>query len=147
MTQTAASGDHRIVVGVNGSPDSMRALQWAADYAAMSGVALEIVATWKYTTNYGWSAVPTDFDPVADITENLGPSIELVRAAHPTIAMTLTVIEGEPAQRLVEYSKGADLLVVGTRGHREFTGMLVGSVSQNCLTHAHCPVVVVRATA
>ena len=54
-------------------------------------------------------------------------------------------IEGIPAQVLLDASDGADLLVVGSRGHGGFTGALLGSVSQHCVHHAHCPVVVIRA--
>ena len=57
------------------------------------------------------------------------------------------VVSGHPAPILVEASKGADLLVVGSRGHGEFVGMLIGSVSEYCATNAHCPVLVHRATA
>jgi len=54
------------------------------------------------------------------------------------------VVEGHPAEVLVEASSHADLLVVASRGHGQFGGMLLGSVSQHCATHAHCPVVIVR---
>ena len=56
-------------------------------------------------------------------------------------------MSGHPAPILVEASKGADLLVVGSRGHGEFVGMLIGSVSEYCATNAHCPVLVHRAAA
>jgi nucleotide-binding universal stress UspA family protein len=58
--------------------------------------------------------------------------------------METLVVQGHPAPALVEASKGADLLVVGSRGHGEFVGMLIGSVSEYCTTNAHCPVLVHR---
>jgi nucleotide-binding universal stress UspA family protein len=58
--------------------------------------------------------------------------------------MCSTVIEGHPAPALIEASRGADLFVLGSRGHGEFVGMLLGSVSEHCVTHAHCPVLVLR---
>ena len=61
--------------------------------------------------------------------------------------MEARLINGHPAPVLVEASKGADLLVVGSRGHGEFVGMLIGSVSEYCVTNAHCPVLVHRAPA
>jgi nucleotide-binding universal stress UspA family protein len=67
-----------------------------------------------------------------------------VRAAHPGLTIEETVAEGHAAPVLVEASKGADLLVVGSRGHGEFVGMLIGSVSEYCAGHAACPVLVHR---
>jgi len=60
--------------------------------------------------------------------------------------MEIRVIDGHPAPVLVEASKGAELLVVGSRGHGEFVGMLIGSVSEYCAAHALCPVLVHRPT-
>ncbi len=62
----------------------------------------------------------------------------------PTIEITARVLRGHPAPLLVEESKGADVLVVGSRGHGEFVGMVIGSVSEYCATNAHCPVLVHR---
>ena len=69
-----------------------------------------------------------------------------VRATYPDLSIDPRVVSGHPAPILVEASKGADLLVVGSRGHGEFVGMLIGSVSEYCAANAHCPVVVHRAT-
>ena len=63
---------------------------------------------------------------------------------HADVPVQTTVIEGHPAPVLVAASKGADLLVVGSRGHGEFAGMLIGSVSEHCAANAHCPVLVLR---
>jgi nucleotide-binding universal stress UspA family protein len=62
------------------------------------------------------------------------------------IEVRRSVIEGHPAPVLEAFSKTADLLVIGSHGHGEFTGMLLGSVSEHCITHCHCPVVVTRGT-
>jgi len=69
---------------------------------------------------------------------------EQVRAGHPALEVWAHALEGSPADLLVERSAQAALLVVGTRGRGGFTGLLLGSVSQQCVTHARCPVVVVR---
>ena len=70
-----------------------------------------------------------------------------LRAEHPGLVVDPRIVEGHPAPVLVETSKDADLLVVGSRGHGEFVGMLIGSVSAYCVTNAHCPVLVYRSKA
>lgn len=89
--------------------------------------------------------VPDDFDPEAEVQSTLADAVSSVRAAHPALAVDARVVHGHPAPALVEASKGASLLVVGSRGHGEFVGMLIGSVSEYCATNAHCPVLVHRA--
>jgi nucleotide-binding universal stress UspA family protein len=135
----------RIVVGVDGSRSSLDALAWAARQAELTGDRLEIVATWLWPSSSGWAVpVPRDYDPEAEVRHQVEPAADVVRAEHPGIAVEVRVLEGHPAPVLVEASKGADLLVVGSRGHGEFVGMLIGSVSEYCAAHAHCPVVVHR---
>ena len=135
----------RIVVGVDGSGSSVRALNWAAQQAELTGALLEVITTWEWPMSYGWAApyVP-DWDPSADARKVLTEAVELVRQAHPGVTVETNVAEGHPAPALVEASRGADLLVLGSRGHGEFVGMLLGSVSEHCVTNAHCPVLVVR---
>ena len=67
-----------------------------------------------------------------------------VSRAHPNITVRPRAVEGHPAHVLIEASRGAELLVVGSRGHGAFSGMVLGSVSQHCVTQAHCPVLVLR---
>jgi nucleotide-binding universal stress UspA family protein len=136
----------RIVVGVDGSPASLDALSWAATQAELTGSILELVMTWDWPSSLGWSVpIPDDFDPADDVRRALDAAADPVRTAHPDIQIELRVVNGHPAPCLVETSKGADLLVVGSRGHGEFVGMLLGSVSEFCTTNAHCPVLVHRA--
>ncbi len=147
MTPEDPPGGGRIVVGIDGSPPSLDALSWAARQADLTGSTLEIVMTWEWPASYGWAApVPTDFDPEEDVRKALEDAVASVRAAYPDLSIDPRVVSGHPAPILVEASKGADLLVVGSRGHGEFVGMLIGSVSEYCATNAHCPVVVFRAT-
>ena len=147
MTAQGQSGAARIVVGVDGSRSSLNALDWAARQAELTNDQLDVVATWQWPSSYGW-AVPTpdDYDPETALRREIEPGVDAVRAAHPGITMEIRVIDGHPAPVLVEASKGAELLVVGSRGHGEFVGMLIGSVSEYCAAHAHCPVLVHRAT-
>ena len=140
------TGTGRVVVGIDGSPASLDALAWAARQADLTGARLEILAAWEWPTSFGWAVpLPNDFDPVAEVQSTLDDAVGTVRAAYPALAVDARVVRGHPARALVEASKGAELLVVGSRGHGEFLGMLIGSVSEYCTTNAHCAVLVHRA--
>lgn len=138
-----------VVVGVDGSEQSVAALHWAARYAAATGAAVRAVLAWHYPTAAGQP--PSGLAPAA-VREKTGQSRRdtLARAisqAFPGDAgVEARVSYGHPAQVLIAESKEADLLVVGSHGHGAFTGMLVGSVSIHCVTSAYCPVTVVRGT-
>ena len=139
------STDRRIVVGVDGSESSGRALAWAADHADATGSVLEVITTWEWPTNYGWAVpFPEGWDPRSDAQKVQDQAVEPVHRTHPSVTVRSTLAEGNPAAVLVKASQGADLLVVGSRGHTEFAGMLLGSVSEHCVTSAHCPVLVMR---
>jgi nucleotide-binding universal stress UspA family protein len=142
----AKAEDHlsRIVVGIDGSPASMAAARWAAKQARLTGATLDALTSWEWPQNYGWSIYPSGYDPEGDGRAILDEVIDPIRIAHPAISINTTVIEGHPAAQLEEASYGADLLAVGSRGRGEFAGLLLGSVSEHCLTNAHCPVLVVR---
>ena len=137
-----------IVAGFDGSAASLEALAWAARQADLTGSTLQIVMTWDWPSSYGWAVpIPTDFDPEKDVQEAVDTAIAGLRAEHPDLVVDTRLVEGHPAPVLVEASKNADLLVVGSRGHGEFVGMLIGSVSAHCVTNAHCPVLVYRGKA
>ncbi len=142
---TPGESTGRIVVGIDGSASSMAALGWAVGQAELTGAAIEAVTTWEWPSTYGAAlVVPTDYDPAADAGAVLEDALAPIRAVHPAVEMRTVVVEGHPAPALVTASRGADLLVVGSRGHGEFAGMLLGSVSEHCVTNAHCPVLVFR---
>jgi len=139
----------RIVAGVDGSPSSMSALRWAVRQAGLTGAAVDAVIAWHYpvaASGYGWA--PTDLEGGFDFKENaekvLADAIGTACDSGSDVPVRARVVEGNPAQVLLEASDGADLLVVGSRGHGGFTEALLGSVSQHCVHHAHCPVVVIR---
>jgi nucleotide-binding universal stress UspA family protein len=145
MTPEQAAGPGRIVVGIDGSHASVEALSWAARQADLTASTLEVIETWEWPSSLGWAVpVPADFDPEQDVRTTLAVIVERVRGEHPGLRIDERVINGHPAPILVDASKGADLLVVGSRGHGGFVGMLLGSVSEYCTTNAHCPVLVHR---
>jgi nucleotide-binding universal stress UspA family protein len=133
-----------IVAGIDGSPSSLAALEWAARQADLTGSALVVVAAWQLPGTYAVAGITDDYDPAAEMQTVLDHSLDVIQDRHRTLRTTSQVIEGYPGPALVEASRGADLLVVGTRGHGEFTDILLGSVGMHCVTHAHCPVLVYR---
>jgi nucleotide-binding universal stress UspA family protein len=136
----------QIVVGVDGSESSLAALRWAVRQAELTGAPLEIVSAWEWPARYsGWETpVPPDYDPADEARRQLDKAVSAVLNPGYEIEIRLSVIEGHAAPALVALSKTADLVVVGSHGHGEFVGMLLGSVSEYCVTHCHCPVVVIR---
>jgi nucleotide-binding universal stress UspA family protein len=138
-----------IVVGVDGSDGSRAALRWALEEAALRGARLEAVVTWQVPT-YAYAGVAV-MPPLAELAEAASASLEEAIAAVTTelgdtaagVEIERVVLEGPAAGLLVERSRDADLLVVGSRGYGGFRGLLLGSVSHQCASHAHCPVVVV----
>lgn len=137
-----------IVVGFDGSSAAHAALEWAARQAELTGDHLELVTTWEWPTSYGFAVpVAKDFDPAATAAQILDDAVGKARHGHPDVEIRTAVVEGPAGRSLVESSDGASLLVVGSRGHGELAGLLFGSVSEHCVSHAHCPVVVVRGDA
>ncbi|MET9956936.1 universal stress protein [Streptomyces sp. NPDC006339] len=142
---TVTSGG-RIVVGVDGSEPSLKALRWAARQAALTGDSLHAVITWEYPASWATAmpGVPQGFDPERLAKEILDESLAKALTPAEAAAVTRTVAAGNPSQILVEQAEGASLLVVGDRGHSGFKAAVLGSVSTNVAQHAPCPVVVVR---
>lgn len=142
MVSEGGSRPH-VVVGVDGSAESVTALEWAAGYAAATRATISTV------TALGTAPVGVSLDAVSDevrehIQEVLDKPLTEVFGTSTPDNVQAKIVYGHPAQVLVRESGEADLLVVGHRGHGGFTGMLVGSVSMHCVSTAACPVVVVR---
>jgi len=131
----------RIVVGVDGSEGSKDALRWAKREADLTCASLDVVMTWEVpAVPYGvWSG----YDASGAAEATLKETVEEVLGVPNPHDVALITTEGRPANTLLEAARKADLLVVGTRGHGPFAALLLGSVSQQCVTHAPCPVVVV----
>lgn len=151
MTSTTGTTDQRsrprIVVGVDGSANSIEALRWSYEEAARRGAVIEVVHAWHhpYVAELGgvgaYALASTDLEQaakevMAQVLTDAGPVPDGVKI-EPLLAL------GSPAEELLKRTADADLLVVGARGHGGFTGLLLGSVSQQCSHHAHCPVVIV----
>ena len=135
----------QVIVGVDGSETSLGAVQWAADYAAATGAAISLVAAWEWPTSYGWPIpLPEEYNPASDAERILAEAADAVREKHPSLGVETIAVEGPAAKVLVDASKDAALLAVGSRGHGQFAGMIIGSVSEHCVAHAHCPVLVYR---
>jgi nucleotide-binding universal stress UspA family protein len=134
----------RIVVGVDGSDGSVRALGWAYGEARLRKATVEVVHVWHYPYTGGMAvyAIPEkEFELGAQAT--LHRSLDGAGPSPEGVDVQTVVTRGGAAQRLLERAKGATLLVIGSRGHGGFAGLLLGSVSQQCAHHAPCPVVVV----
>jgi nucleotide-binding universal stress UspA family protein len=134
----------KIVVGVDSSASSAQALRWAARQAALTHAVLHAVIAWNLPDVYGYVPMTDNFDwekgslaaLQQTISDNLEPAAAELVHQH--------AVCGHPASVLLDCAADADLLVVGSRGHGGFAGMLLGSISQYLVTHAPCPVVVLR---
>jgi nucleotide-binding universal stress UspA family protein len=147
QVQPALRGAPRVVVGVDGSPSSIGALKRGVRIASALGLPLEAVAAWHYTDMYGGYAgeayVPTSEALAAGAQAMLDDTASAVfgDAARPSWFHG-SVREGGTVRTLLDESEGAEMLVVGSRGHGGFAGLLLGSVSEACAEHATCPVLV-----
>jgi len=144
VTATPGADVARIVVGVDGSRPSQEALRWAAHFAAIFAAPLEVVGAWEYPPSFGWAAIAPDWDPTQEMQKVLDDAVQAVFGDQPPSGMQLLVREGGAAKVLLEASEGAVMLVVGSRGHGGFAGLLLGSVSANVAEHAACPVFIVH---
>lgn len=135
----------RIVVGVDGSSSSKAALRWAIRQAKLTGSSVEAVTTWHYPAAYGLApGSDGSYDFEANAKNALVEALAEVSGVEPDVLVRPLVTEGFAAEVLLHEAQGADLLVVGSRGHGGLTSALLGSVSMYCVLHAHCPVLVLR---
>lgn len=131
-----------VAVGVDGSPGASRALEWAAAEADRAGARLTVVEA-RSPTGFTDGALPAG--PATGDGRRAAPrAAEHASALHPRLEVVPVVADAAPVPALVDAAHRADLLVVGSRGYGGFRGLLLGSVSQHCLTHAPCSVAVVR---
>jgi nucleotide-binding universal stress UspA family protein len=150
VSQSPEAGSPRatgVVVGVDGSDESAAALRWAARQADLTGASLLAVISWQIPAlAYGSfvSVAPEQYSFAGAAEEVVAKAVAPISAEHPGLEVTTLVVQGPPALVLLHAAEDAALLVVGSRGHGAFTGMLLGSTSEHCVSHASCPVVVVH---
>ena len=133
----------RVVVGVDGSEYSLAALDVAAREAEQRNADLTIISSWTYPVSMGYVTVPTE--RIEQQAESVArEATARAQSVAPGISVSTEVTERSALLALVRASDSADLLVVGSRGRGAFAGTVLGSVSQFCAHHAHCPVLVVR---
>ena len=147
--ENAMSDVKQIVVGVDGSDCSYRALRWAHAEATEHGAELEVVTTWtpqpiSPATPGGMFVAATDVQPKKLAEAVLAEAVATLPETSAAAQVRHEVIMGGAAKVLIDLSGEADLVVVGSRGHGAFAGMLLGSVSQHLVSQASCTVVVVR---
>ncbi|MET8041568.1 universal stress protein [Micromonospora sp. NPDC005215] len=133
---TASGPDDPVAVGVDVSEPSLVALGFAAERAARRQVPLRVL--------HAWTPGPGGAAGVPDERAAVEQALEPWRRTFPELSMTVDVIPGSPAAMLIEASRSAQSVVVGSRGRGGLAGMLLGSVSQQVIQHASCPVAVVR---
>jgi nucleotide-binding universal stress UspA family protein len=143
-----------VVVGVDGSPESRAAIEFAMREAMRRQAWLRVIAAAQlpeyWTIAYGTADLPSPEEVIADTKRLARQTLDEVVSANPELAAVefdIEAIAGPPGPVLVDASDGADLLVLGHRGRGAVRSALLGSVGLHCVLHATCPVTVVRAAA
>lgn len=135
----------RIVVGVDGSENSKRAIAWAAEQAKLRGATLHVLHSWTFPP----ATTGDDGRPHADlkgVAKSVLDEAIATLGSDPGIEVEREIAEDLPAQALIRASEGAEMVAVGSRGRGGFTGLLLGSVSQQVAQHARCPIVIIPHT-
>jgi nucleotide-binding universal stress UspA family protein len=138
----------KIVVGIDGSPASEAALRWALEEAELRRLPITAIYAYEYpivsTTSQALHLLEKGFAEYRAAAERVLDEVLNEVAANASVQPESVVMEGPPAAALIEAAGEDDLLVVGSRGHGGFAGLMLGSVSEQCARHARSPVVIVR---
>lgn len=137
-----ATGGPRIVVGVDGSPGSAQALQWALRLARAEHAVVDVVAAWEYPATLSWTAAWEGYSPKDDLEKAVCSVVDDVYGPERPPWLHITIRHGHPVRVLLDASADALMLVVGSRGHGGFAGLLLGSVSARVAELAGCAVLV-----
>jgi len=132
-----------IVVGVDGSPSSLDALKWAVGEAALTHADVQAVIAWEYPPLSGVNPMTAHVNWRIKAKQTVEAAVNRALGADSG-RVSSVVIAGDPAQVLIQAAVGAQLLVVGNSGRGGLTEMLPGSVREHVITHATCPVLVIR---
>lgn len=141
--------DGGVLVGDDGSPVSRAAVMWAAQDAARRGVILHVLRAWSMTSfprlsTWAPGYVPGLPDWTAAVVDALAARCTDLLGGTVGVDFEVHAVHAPAARALIEASQSADLVVVGTRGRGGFVGLVLGSVAEQVVRHAHCPVTVVR---
>jgi nucleotide-binding universal stress UspA family protein len=148
---TTIQVDGGVLVAHDGSAEAEAAVRTAVRFAASLGKPVTAVRAWNISTAPRPSSAAPGYMPpfedfeaatLAALEEDLAP----IRSEHPEVTITAAVVHGNPAEKLIAASGSADLIVLGSRGHGGFAGLLLGSVSEQVVRHSTCPVLVDKAT-
>ena len=134
----------RIVVGVDGSELSLIALRTADRLAGLLECHIQAVTVWSYPVALAVPIASTEWTPRVEAESALADTLQEAFGPGLPAGLTKTAVAGQPVQVLVEASRDAEMLVVGSRGRGGFAGLLLGSVSSAAAAHAHCPVLIVH---
>jgi nucleotide-binding universal stress UspA family protein len=138
-----------IIVGIDGSKNSVKALRWACTEAKVRDCPLAVLTCWSFEPALATGGIGMVYAMDPEVSrkaaeETLDEVIAQVTDELPTRPLIRLVRDGSPAHELIEASREGALLVIGARGHGGFLGLLLGSVANQVVHHSHCPVVVVR---
>jgi nucleotide-binding universal stress UspA family protein len=134
-----------IVVGVDGSAPSILALRWAGALAPLLKAHIRAVTSWQFQIAVG-TFIPVIWDPEEEARKVCAAAVDTAFDGAPPAGLELVASQGQAAKLLVEESRSAQLVVVGSRGHGGFEGLLLGAVSATVAEHAKCPVLVAHGT-
>ena len=140
----AAGAERRIVVGVDDSQPARLALQWAQFLAHVLDAEIDAVQAWEISAVEAEAWVD-DWNPEKETAAQLRTIVTEVLGSQPQVTVREIICQGSAADELIRASEGAQMLIVGNRGHRGWHELLLGSVSSSSATHAHCPVLIVHA--
>lgn len=144
---THTEAERPIVVGVDDSPSSVAALRKAAVLGAALGRSIEAVTVWHSPATFDGTFATEVWSPEGEAEEILQASLATAFPEGIPAGLTATVIPGPTAAALIDRSRSADMLVLGSRGRGGFRGLLLGSISTACAQHAHCPVLIMHGAA
>ena len=147
VRQTARPSSRRVVVGADDLPESLDAVDWAADFASSRSMDLCVLHSPD-------PPVPVSGTDAAEVLEHfpllrerearIRERVELVREGHPGLTVEIEMSMDDPREALRRASRDAALVVVGARGRGAFTGLMLGSVGASLVAHAGCPVAIIR---